>query len=41
MKADMPDLFHPKRLYKEIFDNVGPAQASQSWGDALQKVGLV
>lgn len=25
MKVDMPDLFHPKRLYKEIFDNVGPA----------------
>ncbi len=24
MKVDMPDLFHPKRLYKEIFDNVGP-----------------
>ncbi|MDO4280651.1 MAG: alkaline phosphatase family protein [Peptococcaceae bacterium] len=25
MKADLPDLFHPKSLYREIFDNVGPA----------------
>ena len=24
MKVDAPDLFHPKHLYKDIFDNVGP-----------------
>lgn len=37
MKADMPDLFHPKSLYKDIFDNVGPVPGVTIMGGSMPK----
>lgn len=37
MKADMPDLFHPKFLYKDIFENVGPVPGVTIMGGCMPR----
>lgn len=37
MKSDLPDLFHPKSLYREVYDNIGPVPGVTITGGYMPK----